>query len=155
MEWDGLPVCCDVYWFFHGWRHLRKGCWSLYVHTVIIIKAKQKAAQVIPIVISSTGVIPKSLSQSLTRPNAPEYIYTGSKICNSWHMFSCKKLFKLQIRPPSLILVITTFQDRRIFPSQSREVRNSVIIILIIKIANVQLLGQLLVVGQNHCKTQN
>jgi len=30
---------------------------------------KQKAAQVIPTVISSTGVIPKSLSQSLTRPN--------------------------------------------------------------------------------------
>jgi len=30
---------------------------------------RQKAAQVIPIVISSTGVIPKSLSQSLTRIN--------------------------------------------------------------------------------------
>ena len=30
---------------------------------------KQKGAQVIPIVISSTGVIPKSLSQSLTRLN--------------------------------------------------------------------------------------
>ena len=30
---------------------------------------KQKAAQVIPIVISSMGVIPKSLSQSLTRLN--------------------------------------------------------------------------------------
>jgi len=30
---------------------------------------KQKAAQVIPIVISSTVVIPKSLSQSLTRLN--------------------------------------------------------------------------------------
>ena len=30
---------------------------------------KQKAAQVIPIVISSTGVIPKSLSRSLTRLN--------------------------------------------------------------------------------------
>ena len=30
---------------------------------------KQKAARVIPIVISSTGVIPKSLSQSLTRLN--------------------------------------------------------------------------------------
>ena len=30
---------------------------------------KQKAAQVIPIVISSTGVIPKSLSPSLTRLN--------------------------------------------------------------------------------------
>ena len=30
---------------------------------------KQKAAQVIPTVMSSTGVIPKSLSQSLTRLN--------------------------------------------------------------------------------------
>jgi len=30
---------------------------------------KQKVAQVIPIVISSAGVIPKSLSQSLTRLN--------------------------------------------------------------------------------------
>jgi len=30
---------------------------------------KQKAAQIIPIVISSTGVIPKPLSQSLTRHN--------------------------------------------------------------------------------------
>jgi len=30
---------------------------------------KQKAAQVIPIVISPTGVIPKSLSQSLTKLN--------------------------------------------------------------------------------------
>ena len=38
---------------------------------IIIICAmwKQKAAQVIPIVISSTGVISKSLSQSLTRLN--------------------------------------------------------------------------------------
>ena len=36
---------------------------------------------------------------------------TSAKICNSWHMFSCKKLFKLQMRPPSLILLITAFQD--------------------------------------------
>ena len=42
------------------------------------------------------------------------------------------KLFKLQIRPPSLILLITTSQDRWIFPSQSWEVRNSEIIIIII-----------------------
>ena len=49
----------------------------------------------IPIVISSTGIIPKSLSQSLTRLNLPpQYIYTTAKICNSWHMFNCKKLFK-------------------------------------------------------------
>ena len=73
---------------------------------------KQNAAQVIPIVISSSGVIPKSLSQCLTRQPAPQYIYTAAKICNSWRMFNCKKLFKLQIRPPSLILLITTSQDR-------------------------------------------
>jgi hypothetical protein len=73
---------------------------------------KQKAGRVIPIVISSTGIIPKSLPQSLTRQLAPEYIYTTTEICNSWHMFNCKKLFKLQIRPPSLILLITTSQDR-------------------------------------------
>jgi len=36
---------------------------------------KQKAAQVIPIVISSTGVIPKSLSRSLTRLNLYPNIY--------------------------------------------------------------------------------
>jgi len=57
---------------------------------------KQKAAQVIPIVISPTAVIPKSLSQSLTRLNLhPQYIYTTAKICNSWHMFNFKRLFKL------------------------------------------------------------
>ena len=46
---------------------------------------------------------------------APQYIYTNAKKkknCNSWHMFDCTKLFKLQIRPPSLILLITTSQDR-------------------------------------------
>jgi len=37
---------------------------------------KQKAAQMIPIVISSTGVIPKSLSQSLTRLNLHHNTYT-------------------------------------------------------------------------------
>jgi hypothetical protein len=20
VDWDGLPYCCDVYWFFHRWR---------------------------------------------------------------------------------------------------------------------------------------
>jgi len=42
------------------------------------------------------------------------------------------KFFKLQIRPPNLILLITTSQDRWIFPSQSWEVRNSIIIIIVI-----------------------
>ena len=44
---------------------------------IIIISAmwKQKAAQVIPIVISSTGIIPKSLSQSLIRLNLQPNTY--------------------------------------------------------------------------------
>jgi len=92
----------------------------------------RKAAQVIPIVISYTRVIPKSLSQSLTRLNLRPNTYIQlQKICNSWHMFNCKKLFKLQIRPTSLILLITTSQDRWIFPSQSWEMRNSIIVIII------------------------
>ena len=37
---------------------------------------KQKAAQMVPLVISSTGVIPKSLSQSLTRLNLHPNTYT-------------------------------------------------------------------------------
>jgi len=74
---------------------------------------KQKATQVIPKVISSTEVTPKSLPQSLTRLDLhPNSYIQPQKICNSWHMFNCKKLFKLQIRPPSLILLITTSQDR-------------------------------------------
>ena len=44
---------------------------------IIIICAmwKQKAAQVIQVVISSTGVIPKSLSQSLARLNLHPHTY--------------------------------------------------------------------------------
>ena len=61
---------------------------------------------------------------------APKYIYTAAKICHSWHMFNCKKLFRLQIRPPSLILLITTSQDLWIFPSQSWEVKNSMMMIM-------------------------
>ena len=99
---------------------------------------QQKAAQVIPMVISSMGVIPKSLSQSLTRQPALEYIYITAKICNSWHMFNCKKLFKLQIKPPSLILLTTTSQDRWIFPIQSWEMRKSTIIIIIIIIITTE-----------------
>jgi hypothetical protein len=54
---------------------------------------KQKAVQVIPTVISSTAVIPKSLSKSLTRLNL--HPNTNAKIRNSWHLFNCKKFFKL------------------------------------------------------------
>jgi hypothetical protein len=45
----------------------------------ICVMWKQKAAQVIPIAISSTGVIPKPLSQSLTRPNLHPNTYIQMK----------------------------------------------------------------------------
>jgi hypothetical protein len=45
-------------------------------------------------------------------------------------MFNCKKLFKLQIRSQSVILLIAASQDRGMFAGQSREVRNSMMIIM-------------------------
>jgi len=74
---------------------------------------KQEAAQVIPIVISSTGAITKSLSQSLTRLNLhpstyielQKYVILGT--CSI-----VRKFLKLQIRPPSLILLITASENR-------------------------------------------
>ena len=87
----------------------------------------------IPIVISSMGVIPKSLLQSLTRLNLQLTTYVQQqKSVILGTCSNCKKLFKLQIRPPNLILLITTSQDRWLFPSQSWEVKNSIIIIIII-----------------------
>jgi len=94
---------------------------------------KQNAVKVIPILISSMGLIPKSLSQSLTRLNLHPNTYIQlQKSVNSWHMFNCKKLFKLQIRPPNLTLLITTSRDRWIFPSQSWEARNSMMMMMMI-----------------------
>ena len=74
---------------------------------------KQKAAQSDPDSNINYGSNSKvSITKSNKTEPAPEYIYTTAKICNSWHKFNCKKLLKLQIRPPSLILLITTSQDR-------------------------------------------
>ena len=50
---------------------------------------KQKAAQVIPIVISSTGVIPKSLSQSLTRLNLHPNTYIYVQLQKSVILGTC------------------------------------------------------------------
>ena len=55
---------------------------------------KQNAAQVIPIVISSMGVIPKSLSQSLKRldshPNTHTHTHTHTYIYI--YIYKCKNL---------------------------------------------------------------
>ena len=53
-----------------------------------------------------------NITQSNKTQLTPDYIYTTAKICNSWHMFNCEKVFKPQIRTSSLILLITTSQDR-------------------------------------------
>ena len=74
---------------------------------------KQNAAQEIPKAISYTGVIQKSLSQSLTRLNLHPNTYT--QLQKSVILGSCSivnNFFKLQIRPLSLILLTTTSQDR-------------------------------------------
>jgi len=76
----------------------------------ICVVWKQKTTQLNPVVISSTGVIPKSLSQSLTRLNLHPNTHIQLQKY-SWHMLNCKKLLKLQIRPPSLILLIATSRD--------------------------------------------
>jgi len=111
---------------------------------------KQKAAQVIPTVISSTGVIPKSLPQSLTTLNLHPNTYI--QLQKSVILGTCsivRKFFKLQIRPPSLILLIITSQDRWIFPSQRWEVRNSIIIILstLFRLFTIMYLKQTMFIG--------
>jgi len=76
---------------------------------------KQKAAQVIPIAIPSTGVIPKSLSQSLTTLNLHPNTYTQLQISVILGTCTIERNFlnyKVQVRPPSLILLITASQDR-------------------------------------------
>ena len=61
---------------------------------------KQKAAQVIPIVISSTGVIPKSLSQSLTRLTANYYYYWLLR-CDSRYTCRYVPTFQRKLLSPS------------------------------------------------------
>jgi len=56
---------------------------------------KQNAAQMIPIVITSTGVIPNSPSQSLTRLNLHRNTYIQlQKSVILGTCYNCKKLFK-------------------------------------------------------------
>ena len=50
-----------------------------------------------------------------------EYIYTNAKICNSRHVFNFKKLSELQVRTPSLILLIATSQVGGYFPAKAEK----------------------------------
>ena len=61
-------------------------------------------------------------------------------------MFNCKKLFKLQTGPPGLILLITTSQDRWIFPSQNWEVRNSKMMMMMMMMLLLLLLMMIIII---------
>jgi hypothetical protein len=36
-----------------------------------------------------------NITKSKTTQLASQYVHTNAKICNSWHLFNCKKLSKL------------------------------------------------------------
>jgi len=83
---------------------------------------KQNTAQVIPLVISSMAVIPKSLQQSLKRLNLHPNTY--KQIQKSVILGTCsivRKFFKLQIRPSSLLLLITYHRIGECFPAEAEK----------------------------------
>ena len=80
---------------------------------------KQNTAQVIPLVISSTGVIPKALPQRLKRLNL--HPNTRKQMQKSVILGACNKLFKLQIRPSSLFLLIIYPRTGERFPAEAEK----------------------------------
>ena len=83
---------------------------------------KQNTAQVIPLVISSTAVIPKSLSHYLKRLNLLPNTYIQMQ--NSVILGTCsivRNFFKLQIRPSSLFLLITYRRMGECFPAEAEK----------------------------------
>jgi hypothetical protein len=83
---------------------------------------KQNTAQVIPLVMSSTGVIPKSLPQSLKRLNLHPNTYIQMQ--RSVILGTCsiiRNFLKLQIRPPSLFLLITCPKIGECFPAEAEK----------------------------------
>jgi hypothetical protein len=83
---------------------------------------KQNTAQVIPSVIPSTAVIPKSLSQRLQRLNLHPNTYIQMQ--KSVILGTCsivRNFFKLQIRPPSLLLLITYPRIGECFPHKAEK----------------------------------
>jgi hypothetical protein len=46
---------------------------------------------------------------------------TTAKICNSWNIFNFKKILKLQITPPSLILLIAYPRVDKCFPAEAEK----------------------------------
>jgi len=83
---------------------------------------KQKAAQLIPLVTSSTTVIPKSLLQSLTRFNLPPNTYT--QLQKSVILGTCsivRNILNYKKDHTGLILLIATSQEDQYFPVEGEK----------------------------------
>ena len=65
-------------------------------------------------------------------------------------MFNFKKLLELKIRIPSLIMLITTSQDRWIFPSQCWEVRKSMMMMMMMVMIIIMMMKTVLLTTLRH-----
>jgi hypothetical protein len=61
------------------------------------------------------------VTNAKSKKTISEYVHTNAKICNSWNMFNCKKLSKLQIRPSSQCLLITYHRIGERFPAEAEK----------------------------------
>jgi hypothetical protein len=83
---------------------------------------KQDAVKAVPIVISATGIIPKSLSQSLNRLNLHPNTYIQMKKVVILGTCSIVRIFlNYTIRPPSLILLMIRPRIGEYFPAKAEK----------------------------------
>jgi hypothetical protein len=93
------------------------------------VEAKHSSSAPISHIYGSNAKV--TITKSTKSEPASQYVHTNAKICKSWNMFNSKKLFKLQIRPSSLILLITYPRIGECFTAEG-EVRHSMTMMIII-----------------------
>jgi len=84
------------------------------------VEAKHSSSDPVSNIIYRSNPKVTTAESKKTQP-VSQYVHTNAKICNSWHMFNCKELFKLLIRPSSLILLITHLRMGECFPSEAEK----------------------------------
>jgi hypothetical protein len=57
------------------------------------VEAKHRSSDPVSNIIYGSN--PKVIIAKSKKQPTSEYVNTNAKICNSWNMFNCKKLFKL------------------------------------------------------------
>ena len=58
------------------------------------VEAKHSSSDPVSNIIYGSNPKVITAKSKKTKP-ASQYVHTNAKICNSWNMFNCKKLFKL------------------------------------------------------------